>query len=340
MNAEANGARHLSSVQATHQVPTLRLGGISVMLGYLCLLALAPFYAGQPMLVGVSLVPVFVVALLEDLHIPMSPRRRLIAVFASCLIEISLRGAWMPRFDIVGLDPLVGSAIVGIPLTLLLVGGLSHAFNLIDGVHGLSSGVAILTSCALGLLAARSQDGDLAGVCFLFAAGIAGFWIVNFPLGKLFLGDAGAYTIGYILAWLGISLLVRNPDIASWAVFLVFAWPISETFWAIVRRRMNGRAATQADRMHMHHVMLRGIEICLLGSRRRAVANPLATVLLLPFAAAPMLAGYWLAQERTTSAVAALCFVLLFIASHIVSVRLIRQRRSSRRLRSSEAAVQ
>lgn len=329
--------RQLASVQATHLAPTLRLGGISVLLGYLALLALTTSGAGQPMLVGISLVPVFVIALLEDLHVPMSPRRRLLSVFLSCLIEIWLRGAWMPRFDIAGLDAILGLGVVGIPLTMLLVGGLSHAFNLIDGLHGLSSGIAILTSCSLGLLANGSQDAELARVCFLFAAVLVGFLVVNFPFGRLFLGDAGAYCVGYLLAWFGISLLARNPEISAWAVFLIFAWPISETLWAILRRRLRGRPVTQADRLHMHHVMLRGIEICLLGRNRRAIANPLASAMLLPFAAVSMGAGIWFAQDRMASAAVSVGVVLLFIASHILFVRFLAQRRPVRRALGQEA---
>lgn len=340
LKRRSHALRNLASVQATHVVPTLRLGGISVLLGYIALLALAQPAMGQPMLVGLSLVPVFVVALLEDLHFPMSPRRRLLAVFASCLIEIWLRGTWMPRFDIAGLDGLMGLASVGIPMTLLLVGGLSHAFNLIDGLHGLSSGIATMASCALGLLALSVGDHDLAGLCFMFAVVLAGFLVVNFPFGRLFLGDAGAYCVGYILGWLGISLLARNPEIAAWSVFLVFSWPIAETFWAILRRRLNGKPATQADQMHMHHVMLRGVEICLLGRKRRSVANPLATALVWPFAGVPMLTGLWLAQDRAGSAAMSVVVVLVFIASHILCVRLLVKWRAVRRGQGQKVAFQ
>lgn len=333
-------ARHLVSVQATHVAPTLRLGGISVLVGYAALLAVLPETSGLPAVVAVSVLPVFIVGLLEDLHVPMSPLRRLMAVFVGSLVEIAMRGMWLARFDLGWLDGLAAGAFVGIPLTLLLVGGISHAFNLIDGLHGLASGMAILASCALGLIAGNAQDAELATICFLFAAVMAGFWVVNFPFGRLFLGDAGAYCVGFILAWLGISLLLRNPEVAAWAVFLVFAWPITETFWAILRRRIRGRAATEADRMHMHHVVLRGIEIRMIGRNRRSVSNPLATVFLMPFAALSMIVGVWFAQDRAASVTLSVLFVAVFIAAHILVVRVIARRRPARALQVREVAAE
>lgn len=325
----ARYARHLSSVQSTHVRPTLRIGGVAIMAGFAVLWStMAP----EPdLVVGLSILPVAVVGLLEDLHVPMSPRRRLLSVALAALVEIALRGAWMTRYDLAGFDVLVAHAAFGIPVTVLLVAGLSHAFNLIDGLHGLASGVAALAACALGVLSVQAGDAALALACFGVAAVIAGFLLVNYPFGLMFLGDAGAYSVGYILAWLGIALVLRNPEVSAWSVFLIFLWPIAETFWAILRRKFNGLPATCADRMHMHHIVLRGIEIAAFGKQRRRVTNPLATAVILPLAGMPMLTGIWLWRDAGDALAAALGFLALYVASYLLAVRLMpRLRRVSR----------
>lgn len=322
-------ARHLASVQSMHVQPTLRIGGVAIMAGFAMLwLTIAP---GPDLVVGLSILPVVVVGLLEDLHVPMSPRRRLVSVALATLVEIALRRVWMSRYDLAGFDTLVAQAAFGIPVTVLLVAGLSHAFNLIDGLHGLASGVAALAACALGVLSGQSGDAALALACFGVAAVIVGFLLVNYPFGLMFLGDAGAYSIGYILAWLGIALVLRNPDVSAWSVFLIFLWPIAETFWAILRRKFNGLPATCADRMHMHHIALRGIEIAVFGKRRRRVTNPLATAVILPLAGMPMLTGIWLWRDASDALAAALGFLGLYVVSYLLAVRLMpRLRRVNR----------
>ncbi|MEI6800020.1 MAG: MraY family glycosyltransferase [Pseudomonadota bacterium] len=313
--------RHLNSVQSTHLHPTPRLGGVAIMAGFIALATVG--LPNTAVLVTVSIAPIFIVGLLEDLGVPMSPRRRLASVAVSCLIEIVLRGVWMQRYDLLGFDELVAQAAFGIPVTLLLVGGISHAFNLIDGLNGLASGVAALAACALGTIAMFAGDVTLATTGYMFGTVIAGFMPVNFPFGKLFLGDAGAYCVGYILAWIGIALVMRNPDVSAWSVFLVFLWPVAETFWAIFRRKIKGLSVTAADRMHMHHVVMRGLEIAVLGPNRRTIANPLATMLLLPLAAAPVTAGVLLWREPLAGFAASVGFLMIYILTYVAAVRVL-----------------
>jgi len=86
-------------------------------------------------------------------------------------------------------------------------------------------------------------------------------------------------------------LLIRLPDLSTWAVLLVFFWPIADTFFAIYRRRRAGRPTDMPDRLHYHQLVMRALEITLIGRNRRNVANPLATLVILPLASAPVIAG-------------------------------------------------
>tara|TARA_B110000503_G_C6846577_1_gene289017 strand:+ start:119 stop:496 length:378 start_codon:yes stop_codon:yes gene_type:complete len=80
----------------------------------------------------------------------------------------------------------------------------------------------------------------MARICLGGIVCLLGFWVFNFLLGKVFLGDAGAYAIGHVIAWIGILIIARNPSLATFSVLLVFFWPLTEMAHAIVRRKLKG----------------------------------------------------------------------------------------------------
>jgi len=112
-----------------------------------------------------------------------------------------------------------------------------------------------------------------------------GFMVFNWPLGKVFLGDTGAYALGHVLTWLSILLLVRAPDLSVAALLGLFFWPVADTSLAIYRRLRSGQRLDQPDRLHFHQLVMRGLEIGFVGRGRRHVSNPLTTALILPLVA-------------------------------------------------------
>jgi UDP-N-acetylmuramyl pentapeptide phosphotransferase/UDP-N-acetylglucosamine-1-phosphate transferase len=135
------------------------------------------------------------------------------------------------------------------------VGGVANAINIIDGFHGLASGTVLIALLALAAIAARAGDAPLALVCLLVAAAVAGFWLVNFPWGKLFLGDGGAYFAGFSLAWLALLLPMRNPDVSPWAGLLVCAYPVIEVLYSVVRRYRQRLSPGAPDSLHLHSLV-------------------------------------------------------------------------------------
>jgi UDP-N-acetylmuramyl pentapeptide phosphotransferase/UDP-N-acetylglucosamine-1-phosphate transferase len=135
------------------------------------------------------------------------------------------------------------------------VAGVANAVNIIDGFHGLASGTVILMLLALSALAYQAGDAPLAQVGMLTAAAVAGFWLVNYPWGKLFLGDGGAYFVGFALAWIAVLLPMRNPGVSPWASLMVCAYPIIEVLYSIVRRSLRGLSPGDPDRHHLHSLL-------------------------------------------------------------------------------------
>lgn len=319
-------AGDLRAVQSMHKRLTPRVGGLGIFgaLGFSVIFApvsISGAYAD--FILATSLL--FLVGLSEDLGFHVSPRWRLMAAAGASLLAIWLLGVWMPRTGIPGLDAVVDHWLVGIPLTLLVTAGVSNGFNLIDGVNGLASVTAIVAAVALSQIAALAGYTTMVHLAMMLAAAIFGFFLLNYPFGLIFLGDAGAYTLGFVLSWFGISVLVNSPDVSPWAILLVLFWPVADTMLAIYRRSRRNADVYAPDRLHVHQMMMRALEICIVGRNRRQIANPLTTLVLLPFVIAPPIVGVLLWNQNQNAFLAVVVFGVLFFSSYAAAPGLIRR---------------
>jgi UDP-N-acetylmuramyl pentapeptide phosphotransferase/UDP-N-acetylglucosamine-1-phosphate transferase len=194
------------------------------------------------------------------------------------------------------------------------------------------------TAVALALIADRAGLRDLCLLLTLIIPTVAGFLAFNFPFGRIFLGDAGAYMIGHTLVWIGIALVALSQDVSPFAVLLVFFWPVADTGLAIYRRKSAGRRSDQPDRLHFHQLMLRYLEIRFLGRGRRRLANPLATLCLAPLIIAPQILGVLFAFDNRLAAASALGATVVFAFSYTLGVRSAREL-SRRRAVGADAAA-
>ena len=151
----------------------------------------------------------------------MSPKARLIASAASSLIAILLLES--------GLTAWVYPALIRCSCLRLLAFYLqflqrrrSNAFNLIDGFNGLSSYITVSVALSLSIIAFQSGNTQISIFLVLMAAAVLGFMALNFPMGKIFLGDGGAYALGHLLVWSAIILISGVTDISAFAILLVF----------------------------------------------------------------------------------------------------------------------
>ena len=142
------------------------------------------------------------------------------------------------------------------------------------------------------------------------------------PQERIFMGDAGAYTLGFLLAACLITLHHRHPEISRWAIWLVIFWLIAGLAHSIVRRWLYGKRPDRPDMMQMHHVVMRTLSVHLHGLITRQIANPLATALIPPLASVPVICGYVLRENKTLCTSFTLAFFVGFFALHVSLVRL------------------
>lgn len=316
----SGGQSSLSAVQAMHIKLTPRLGGLAI---FAALLAGLPFtpptITDRYTLFIMSASFLFAVGLAEDLGLGVSPRKRLIAAAISSVLVMSLLDVWLPRADVPLLDDWMAHWAVAVTLTLLVTVGVANGFNLIDGVNGLAALTAIVAAVALALIADAAGYTVMVHLSMMLAAAVLGFMVLNYPFGFIFLGDAGAYMLGFVLSWFAIAVLNNAPEASNWAMLLVVFWPVADTALAIWRRSQSRRPVMAPDRLHFHQLVMRALEIHFLGRGHRQIANPLTTLILSPLVVAPPMVGVLLWDQPRMAFISVLFFAVLFGVTYNVA---------------------
>ncbi|MDP3759103.1 MAG: glycosyltransferase [Ramlibacter sp.] len=274
-------------VQKFHASPTPRIGGIAVAMGLLAGYAVAP--GATQVILGpmlIACVPPLIAGLAEDISKKVGVRTRLFATMSSGVLAWYLTGIAMRNTGI----PLVDWALAFTPFAVLFtafaVCGVTNAINIVDGFNGLAAGAVTIMFGAMGLIALNVGDTDLAAVCVLLTGVTLGFAAVNWPWGKIFLGDGGAYLLGFLLAWIAVLLPMRNPQISGWATLLACAYPILEVGFSYQRKsKRAGYHPGQPDKLHLHMLVYRRItrRACPQGSSllRNSMTSPFVWALAL-----------------------------------------------------------
>ncbi len=245
----------------THVVP--RIGGIGIFLAITStgLFTLLFFKLDRGLLLlqlMACALPTFLIGLLEDVTKKIGVKTRLTATACSAGLLGYFLNAWIISIQVPTIDWLLGIGIVSVIFTIIAITGLANAYNIIDGFNGLASMVAMISLLAIGYVAFKANDPILASACLIVIGAIGGFFIWNYPKGLIFLGDGGAYLIGFLIAGVSILLVLRNPSVSPWFALLVNAYPIFETLFTIWRRKVHqGKNPGLPDGAHFHSLIYR-----------------------------------------------------------------------------------
>ena len=245
-------------IQKFHTQPTPRVGGIAIVVGsiagYFMVSSEGKSLLGPLLLAGI---PAFTFGLLEDITKQISVRTRLLATMSCGVLGWNITGYSITYANVWGLDWLLGFTLVSVAFTAFAVGGIANAMNIIDGFNGLSAGTALIILTAFGFMSSALGDPELALVCLIVAGAVAGFLLVNWPMGKIFLGDGGAYVVGFALAWLAVLIVHRHPEVSAWAPMLMCGLPVLEVLFSIARRHRRQVSPGDPDRLHLHSLVNR-----------------------------------------------------------------------------------
>jgi UDP-N-acetylmuramyl pentapeptide phosphotransferase/UDP-N-acetylglucosamine-1-phosphate transferase len=274
IHSRVSGDRDFSKPQKFHIVSVPRIGGVGIVLGVLVAIAgitwkLGP-EAGEFSLVLMACAsPAFLAGITQDFTEALTPRGRLVATVFSALLAFVFLDAAIRDTRIPGLDWLVSFGAGACIVTLFAVAGVANAVNIIDGFNGLASMCVMLMLSAVGYVGFQVND-PLIGLLAMAGVGaVLGFFLWNFPGGLIFLGDGGAYFLGFYLSELCILLLVRNPgEVSPLFPLLVCIYPVFETIFSIYRRSfLRAVPATVPDGIHLHSLIYRRVLRWTVGTR-------------------------------------------------------------------------
>ena len=148
--------------------------------------------------------------------------------------------------------------LIGLFFTTFALVGVSNAINIIDGFNGLASGVCLLILSGIMYVAYDVKDVEIFYCALVLFFGILGFFVCNFPLGKIFLGDGGAYFLGFILGMLLVLLTQRHTEsVSAFFGLSIMVYPVWEVVFSIWRRKRLRRNATSPDDLHLHTLIFK-----------------------------------------------------------------------------------
>jgi UDP-N-acetylmuramyl pentapeptide phosphotransferase/UDP-N-acetylglucosamine-1-phosphate transferase len=157
-------------------------------------------------------------------------------------------------------------------LAVFAVAGVANSVNIIDGMNGLASMCVAIMLAGLAYVALQVGDTLIASLAITVIGATLGFFLWNYPNGLIFLGDGGAYFLGFVLAELAILLLARNDTVSPMFPLLLCAYPVWETVFSMYRRKLlRGRPVGMPDGIHLHSLIYRRLMRWAIGSRDAAI---------------------------------------------------------------------
>jgi UDP-GlcNAc:undecaprenyl-phosphate GlcNAc-1-phosphate transferase len=264
-------------VQKFHVNPTSRLGGVAIFSGLAASglaingtetselglfrgehqILLAEFQR-YSFLFLLAAMPVWLAGLVEDFTHKVGPTLRLLMATLSAALLFFTLGVSVNRTDVWPIDYLLSMPGAPLCVTLLVVAGFTHSMNIVDGFHGLACGFVIIALSGLAFMSLKVGDTLLLQMCMVSLSVVLGFFVFNWPKGSIFLGDAGAYLIGFWVVELGILLVMRNPQISPMAPVVAGLPPLIETLFSMYRRKfVRNHPVNHPDALHLHSLVYR-----------------------------------------------------------------------------------
>lgn len=248
------GFTDIPNERKVHKTAIPNLGGIAIFVSFLCgLLIIRP---DQPyhfaFLLGAFII--VTIGILDDI-LDLSPSKKFLGQLIAALIVI-FYGNIQVNFINLPFEKTLEFGIFSIPITIIWIIGVTNAINLIDGLDGLAAGVSSIALISMAIMAYLKFDYYVLMIALLLLASSLGFLIYNFHPAKIFMGDTGALFLGYMIAVLSL-LGFKNVTFISFIVpILILGVPLSDTFFAIIRRIVNKKPLSAPDKSHFHHRLL------------------------------------------------------------------------------------
>ena len=260
--AHKTGLLDHPSARKVHSDSVPLVGGSAIYLTMALVITLATPYGMQtlPLLTGCGMM--LVTGMIDDLR-ELSAFIRFVVQILACCIMVFVSGVVLTDFGSLMWNGVLSLGFMSVPITIFSALGVINAYNMMDGIDGLSSMIFIVAAAAMAWLALLAGHTTNATILIIAAGATLGFFVLNARLpwnksARVFLGDSGSGFLGLLLAWQFIDLgNGANRAFAPMTAVWLLGIPLLDTTLLMVRRKLQGRSPFDADQHHLHHAFLR-----------------------------------------------------------------------------------
>ena len=285
-----------NKIQKFHTTEAYRIGGFIIVFLILINSYFFEIFGSFPIFF-IFFLPILLISSIEDLYQNTSVKLRLLAMSISSFLLVMHYEAHLSEVEISFVNTILSIKYISIIISTIGVVVTCNAWNFIDGLNGISSG---LGSFVLFLFYIISGDSNLEGLkefLLLASATTFGIFLINIKTGKVFLGDTGSYLIGLLIGWSGLMIVTYNKEVSPWSIFLIIIYPAIEITFTVIRRIMLKKSPWLPDNLHLHSLIYRVFEKKLNISKK--IVNSLSGFFVLCLSIVPGL--YYLSIDENFS---------------------------------------
>lgn len=302
--------------QKIHKKNAVRIGGLSIVLTTF----ITNFFIDKntndfliPFLI-VSLF--FLIGFYEDITRSLSSVKRLILSITAASALIFFTSTTLNEVDLKIINNLLSFPLIAFLVSILGVSITSNAWNFIDGLNGLASGIASVTLLAFSYIALQNDIIIFSNILFSLSMIVFGFFLVNIFSGQIFLGDGGSYFLGALVAWSGLKLVNLEPLISAWGIFLIIIYPATEFTFSFLRRIISGKSPLIADSKHLHSLIYNYISSSK-NSKLNNISNSISGLIIILYASIPAITSCIIGNDFNKIIFTIIAFIFTYILIYI-----------------------
>ena len=306
------GLKKYQGVQRVHEGEVPRVGGLISVIGIFLYWTMCSQGSAMPFIEAllISSIPLVIISIKEDFFHNTRASSRLLMMFLSCFLFFYSFDINFPQIEFPGLGPLIDSSIFMSWLFFAFcVVVIINGNNLIDGANGLMPMSIIVQCLSLFYICLETQDvTNLIRLIYILTPMVI-FLIFNYPWGKVFMGDLGAYFFGFFISLLTIIIFGEHPELPTWGAVIIFVYPALELLFSVCRKVLEGHNPMHPDPHHLHLKMFYFLKQEGMKSR---VSNGLVMPCLGLIWAMPFILFVWVFQSLTLTLIALLMMLIIY----------------------------
>ena len=239
--------------RTVHHGKIVRFGALAIFVSFIITMALLVKADRTINSILIGGLIVFLGGVIDDMF-DLKPIVKLIFIMVGALIPLTYGGIQLQVISLPGFS--FDITPISFLVSFIWIIGVANAINLIDGLDGLAAGISFIVLCVIGIIGFFMGRRDICIISLILVGAIGGFLPYNFHPASVFMGDCGALFLGYMIACLSLLGFKTSTFITLGFPIIILFVPLADTCLAIIRRKIKGQKISEADRSHLHHVLM------------------------------------------------------------------------------------